>query len=88
MKAHSNKVDLFELLGILLSSNLFGFPDPKAELLHRYQQSNNRRRLDELKQDALHVSVTSTKVRAPVDGVTESTAWALLEDTRTFCQFF
>lgn len=88
IKSHEAKLEVFALVEIIISTNLSQQVDKKAELRRLLSEPENRRRLNEGKQDGFYVSVSAEGVRLPSDVISAELARSLYHRTRTMLEFF
>jgi len=88
IKRHEAKLEVFALVEIIISTNLSQQVEKKAELRRLLSEPENRRRLNEGKQDGFYVSVSAKGVRLPSDVIFDELARSLYDRTRTMLEFF
>lgn len=88
MKRHDEKLEVFALIEIINSPHLSQALDKKAELKRLLSEPENRRRLNEGKQDGFYGSVSADGIRTPADVISDGDARALYHRTSTMLQFF
>jgi AbiV family abortive infection protein len=88
IKKHEAKLEVFALVEIIISTNLSQQVDKTAELRRLLSEPENRRKLNEGKQDGFYVSVAAEGVRLPSDVISDELARSLYHRTRTMLEFF
>jgi AbiV family abortive infection protein len=85
---HKDKLKLIALIWILLSTNLTGNPDPKAEMCRLLQDPEHRSKLNEGKQDGFYVGLRAGGIKDPRTVISEAAARDLYLHSKTLIQFF